>query len=437
MPKDATTGAAGTSTTLLPSPVNESWPTAGWRTSAPEAVGMSSRALASLVDFGGANDVDSVLVTRHGQIVAEAYYPPFVPGLKHALNSATKTVVGALVGIAVQRGLLATLDQPVLEALGAHDAANSDAHKRAVTLQHLLDMDSGLAWQEPLAGRPETVFEMTQSPDWTRFVLDRPMAQAPGSGFNYSSGNSHLLSALLSRHTQQSALAFAQQHLFAPLGIDDVTWPSDPQGVSMGGYGLFMQPRDMAKLGYLFLRRGRWQDQQLLSPAWFDRVEHASVPMPSIANSTLRMFYANGFWCAPEYHAYMAMGMLRQVILVMPRLDVVAVFTGRKHYPMSDVFKLLEQAVDDGAAPPNQDATECARAGTARGSRKDLRHDLRVSAQSIRHAHAAPDAGGSGAAARLDRGARAPEHRAQHVIWRPNRPSGLFPPRRCACHRRP
>ena len=152
------------------------------------------------------------------------------------------------------------------------------------------------------------------------------MAQAPGAGFNYDSGAWHLLTAIVSRRTDGDTLSFAQHELFAPLGITDVTWRRDPQGVPIGGFGLFMHPRDMAKIGYLYLHGGKCEGRQILPSKWPDRVFHPQVDMHL---GPLR--YANGWWSIPEKHAYMAVGFLRQLIVVLPESDAVAVVTGRAH----------------------------------------------------------------------------------------------------------
>jgi CubicO group peptidase (beta-lactamase class C family) len=115
---------------------------------------------------------------------------------------------------------------------------------------------------------------MGRSPVWVQYILDRPMQSAPGDEFNYNSGNQHLLSAILTKLTGMSTLEYAKAKLFAPLGINDLDWWRDPQGITIGGFGLFLQPRDMAKIGYLYLRNGAWEGKQLLPPAWIDKVNH-------------------------------------------------------------------------------------------------------------------------------------------------------------------
>ena len=320
------------------------WPTAGWSVSTPEEQGMSSNALADLVDFGAANEMDSLLAIRHGQIVVEAHYAPFRPGIKHVVNSATKAIIGTLAGIAFKEGVLGPLEQPVVELFPERRVANVDANKKAMTLSSLLDLTSGLDWREPLTNAvPETMLQMTRSRDWAGFVLDRPMAQAPGLAFNYNSGSWHLLSAILTKQTQRNTLDYAKQTLFMPLGITDVTWQHDPQGIPIGGFGLFMYPRDMAKIGYLYLHQGRWAEQQILDPGWVDRVNDARVDMH--LGTSPSFHYAAGWWTIPEKHAYMAVGYLRQLIVVLPDTDAVAVVTGKMHYPIVALIDRINGAV--------------------------------------------------------------------------------------------
>jgi hypothetical protein len=170
-------------------------------------------------------------------------------------------------------------------------------------------------------------------------VLDRPTAQAPGASFNYNSGTWHLLSAIIGWQTGGDTLEFATQKLFKPLGITDVAWRRDPMRIPIGGYGLFLQPRDMAKIGYLYLRGGQWEGTQVLPPQWVAKVFNPQVDMHI---GSLR--YANGWWAIPEKRAYMAVGFLRQLIVVLPEIDTVVVATGRKFYPFTPLIDLVVDA---------------------------------------------------------------------------------------------
>jgi CubicO group peptidase (beta-lactamase class C family) len=308
---------------------------------------MDSKELAKLVDFGTTLSLDSLLVVRHGKIVAEAYYAPYAAGIPHEKYSATKAVISTLMSIASKDGLLDSPSHRVLDFFDRPSIANLDDSKKAITVQNLLDMTSGIEWR-----MPDSMFEMERSPDWVKFVLDRPMSSAPGDVFNYSNGNAHLLSAIITKITGMSALEYGKAKLFGPLGINDLTWGHDPQGISNGGQGLYLQPRDMAKIGYLYLRNGAWEGKQLLPSDWIDKVTHAKVDPHAPGEPEFR--YSNFFWVLPDEHVYMASGYHGQVIMVFPDLDVVAVTTGRDNYPLSKLAGDISSSVkSDTALPPD------------------------------------------------------------------------------------
>ena len=194
--------------------------------------------------------------------------------------------------------------------------------------------------------------EMERTRDWVRYVLDRPMTQAPGSAFNYNSGNSQLLSAIVTRATGLRAEKFAVESLFQPMGVVDFDWNVDPTGLSTGGFGLQMTTRDMAKLGTLYLQDGMWDGKRLLPPGWTDRPRQARVAMN--LGTPDEFFYADGWWVAPARGLQMLAGMNRQVILLRPSKGLVVVTTGRAPWRWERFFDLLESAVrSDRALPPD------------------------------------------------------------------------------------
>jgi len=195
---------------------------------------------------------------------------------------------------------------------------------------------------------------MERSPNWVRFILDRPMATAPGDTFNYNSGNTHLVSAIITKLTGMSAWDYAKARLFGPLGISASDWWHDPQGVSTGGNGLSMLPRDMAKIGYLYLRNGEWEDKRLLPSDWIDKVSHATVNMNLHGESDMR--YSNFFWALPNKHVYMAVGYHCQLIMVFTELDIVAVTTARDFCPFSKLADSISNAVKSEGAMPSDPA---------------------------------------------------------------------------------
>lgn len=334
------------------------WPTAQWQTSTPEEQGMDSAALAKLVAFGTTRSFDSLLVTRHGRLVLDAYYAPFTSDMPHTINSSTKAVVATLTAMAYKDGLLDRLDHPMLDFFADRKVADVDERKKAVTVQHLLNMTSGLEWDEGFEGGPEqSMRDMGASPDWVKFILDRPMAHAPGETFYYNSGGSHLLSAIVSKLTGKNTADYANERLFGPLGIAPPFWRRDPQRLPIGGFGLAMRPRDMAKLGYLYLRNGEWEGKRLLPADFLEAVGHASVSMNARSDPALR--YANQFWAIPGKHVYMAVGYHCQVIMVLPEQDIVAVMTARDFCPFGRLADDISGAVKtDSALPANPAAAD-------------------------------------------------------------------------------
>jgi CubicO group peptidase (beta-lactamase class C family) len=299
------------------------WPTKAWQVSTPEEQGMDSASLARLIEAVGGYKQDSLMIIRHGNIVAEAYYAPYVAGISHDLRSVTKSIVSTLTAIELQHGLLDSVDHPILDLFSDKNISNIDDNKRAITVQSLLDMTSGIDWKEKAYTPDETVMRMYESPDRTEFVLSQPMSNPPGTKFYYNSGNPYVLSALITRKTGQSAFEFAKQELFGPLGITSARWGRvDAQGVSDGEAGLSLAPHDMARIGYLYLHDGSWDGKQIIPSSWVDRAKQGSISASS------GFHYANLWWSLPEKGAYMARGRHSQLILVLPKLDIVAVMTG-------------------------------------------------------------------------------------------------------------
>jgi CubicO group peptidase (beta-lactamase class C family) len=227
------------------------WPTKEWLTSTAEEQGMDSSAVAKLVGYGGSHNFDSLLVVRHGRIVTEAYYAPYTADIPHEIFSSTKAVTGTLLGMVYKDGLLDRLDHPMLDFFADRQVANVDDRKKAITVQNLLDMTSGLDWDQGFqGGKQQSMNDLYRSSNWTQFILDRPMAHPPGEVYNYSNGNPDLISAIITKLTRKLAEDYARERLFDPLGIVDWHWDRDPQGLTIGEGMLYLLPRDMAKIGF-------------------------------------------------------------------------------------------------------------------------------------------------------------------------------------------
>lgn len=265
-------------------------------------------------------NIDSVLIARNGYMVVDAYVHPFSPDSKHVIHSCTKSIISALVGIAIEEGYIESVQQPVLDFFPERTVAHLDASKEAMTLEHLLTMSSGLNCRDSYLYRWRGLYQMEQSQDWVQFMLDLPMAEEPGTRFEYCNGASFLLSAIIQETTGMSASAFAEKYLFSSLGISDVEWPSNPQGITIGWGDLRMRPHDMAKIGYLYLNQGQWDGKQILPSAWVEASTCKHI------SATLQDGYGYQWWVA-DNGVYMALGYAGQFIFVVPEQALVVVFT--------------------------------------------------------------------------------------------------------------
>jgi CubicO group peptidase (beta-lactamase class C family) len=319
----------------------------GWQTASAESVGLDPAPLeAATNEIGGGafGRVDSMLVVRQGRLVHEAYFNGFDRDRLHDLRSATKSMTSALVGIAIDQGLLTGVDEPVLPRLGG-DAGlqNFDPRKRAITVEHLLTMTPGLACDDWNAASPGNEEKMYKERDWVKFILDLPMVADPGTRYGYCTGGVVTLGAVVGNASGQRADAYARQVLFGPLGITRAEWQLTPTGAVDTGGHIHMRPRDMAKFGQLFLQRGLWNGQRVVSEAWVDR--STSFRVRTISNEEYgylwwrRATQRNGV----PVQTFYAIGNGGQHIIVAPGLDLVAVFTGSNY----DATALLPQQVFD------------------------------------------------------------------------------------------
>lgn len=334
----------------VPSWGQEYWPTHGWRNTTPEQQGMDSDKLREALDYAQQRDLNihSMLIVRNGYLVLEAYFYPYNERHVHDVASVTKAITSTLVGIAIQKGKIKSIQEPVLGFFSENAVANNEARKQKLTVEHLLTMTSGLQC-EP-RNNELTLLQMKQSDNWVKFMINLPMAEEPGRKFVYCSGGMHLLSGIISRVSGESAYDFARSSLFEPLGIRDAVWPSDPQGVRHGWGNLHLHPRDMAKIGYLWLNRGIWNGRRLISADWVDQ----STRVHAGAGSDNE--YGYGLWIRSGAGLYEALGRGGQRISVVPSKNMIVVFTGGGFDP-GEIGKFLLAAVkSDQPLPENRAA---------------------------------------------------------------------------------
>ncbi|MDX1513836.1 MAG: serine hydrolase, partial [Gammaproteobacteria bacterium] len=323
-----------------------------WYVAAPSVLGVDAARLAAAVaESGEMPGVYGFLLLRDGYLVEERYWREGTKDKPHNLKSASKSVISALVGIAIAKGYFG-LDQPLIELLPQAKRYLDDPVKRRITVRHLLTMTSGL---EPTSY--QSYNEWVVSRHWIREALERPLLSEPGAEYHYSTANSHLLSAVIAASTGMSTRAFAEKELFGPMGIAVHGWQVDPDGIHVGGNNLSLLPRDMAKFGQLYLDNGRWENRQLV-PGWW--VEAATAPS---GRDPHQVYGSYGYlWFAGPLGpgSFTAVGYGGQYIVVSPRDDVVMVVTSTLESKgdawESELFDLLRLGVlgslQDPSMPP-------------------------------------------------------------------------------------
>ncbi len=313
----------------MPTPRDDVWPTEAWPTSTPEEQGVSSAALAEGIEAALAEGLPlhSLLVIRHGRVVLDTTFHPFAPGLVHDIASCTKSITATLVGIALDRGDIPTLDRTALSYFPDRPSPADASKKGAITLSHLLTMTSGLDCRAGPAGDLPLVLGMMATTDWAGYVLDRPMAAKPGREFTYCGPGSHLLSVILRKATGRPVRDYAQEHLFGPLGITSAQWLTDPATGDVRGWGdLAMTPGDLARIGTLYLHGGLWNGRRVLSGTFVEAATRRHMPVRGMGP-------LDGYgyqWWTSSGGFFVALGRGGQVLLVAPRLDLVVVITGEE-----------------------------------------------------------------------------------------------------------
>jgi CubicO group peptidase (beta-lactamase class C family) len=320
----------------MPGAGDDKWPVA-----APESVGLSSATLCPLVawlDGSKQSNVHAVVVARHGALVFEHYFSgsdeqwgqavgevAFGRETKHDERSMTKSVVALVFGIAVDHGWIKSVDEPVLSFFPEY-ADLRTPEKDKITLRHLLTMSAGLKWHEtgvPPVDLANSQIGMDNASDIYRFVLEQKVVAPPGRTWNYSSGLTEVLAAVLKKATGKPLDELARKILFEPLGITDFAWHKYAPPIAAGG--LRLRPRDLAKIGQLVLQHGSWNGTQLVSASWVATATSQQINDPTAAS------YGYQFWLdrspvqKQEVNWAIGIGWGGQRLYIAPELDLVVV----------------------------------------------------------------------------------------------------------------
>ncbi|WP_377890865.1 serine hydrolase domain-containing protein [Alkalihalobacillus sp. R86527] len=320
------------------------WPTEVWQTSTPESVGMNSSLLGNMFQHIEDENIpmEGMLIIKDGYIVSEKYGGNFDEETPHPIYSVTKSITSALVGGAVQQGAIESVESKALNYLNAENITNLDKWKRNLTIQDFLTMKSGLEFPEQTEKgfyQSDTWKEFMEASDPASFIMNRPLSDNPDK-WNYSTGDARVVSKILHEATGMKLSDYAEEYLFSPLGISEVEWPTDRSGSSFGGTGIEMKPRDIAKIGYLYLKEGKWEEKQVLPEGW---VQESIQPYGDTNGNFDGDHYGYFFWLKSinGYDTYRGMGLYGQYLVVVPELDLIVVQTSNG----MDVDPLLEEYV--------------------------------------------------------------------------------------------
>jgi CubicO group peptidase (beta-lactamase class C family) len=341
----------------------------GWSTASLQSVGMKENYISTIarnVNDGVYTEVHSVLIVKDDKLVFEEYWPghdfaisgppyhgtyvQFDRNRPHNTHSATKSITSALVGIAIQSGSIHSVSDSIFAYLPKHQSLRNQGRER-ITIEHALKMASGLAWNEgdvALTSYQNDLMRFNASTDPIQYLLSKPLATEPGTSFYYNGGTVDLLGVIIANAEETSLPMFSRTTLFGPLGITNYAWQTlSPSGITCAHGDIYMTPRDMAKFGYLFLKKGLWNGAQIISSEWVQQstsnhISPGGAPVDGYGYLWWIKTYRSG---GAEYNAFRADGWGGQQIVVFPGLNMVLVFTGANYTTGVPCDQIVERYV--------------------------------------------------------------------------------------------
>jgi CubicO group peptidase (beta-lactamase class C family) len=324
--------------------------------SVPEAEGISSKAIITFLDSAATNtrtEFHSFMLLRHGKVIAEGWWDPYRPDLIHTMYSASKSFTSTAVGFAVKEKKL-SIEDKIISFFPDKLPDSISPYLEQLKVKHLLMMSTGQRREPP-----------TTTQDWVKSYLETPVEIEPGTRYRYSSLATFMLSAIVQKVSGQKVIDYLTPRLFEPLGIEGIDWETAPGDINTGGWGLRVKTEDMAKLGQLYLNKGKWNGKQLLPEKWVEEATSLKIQQrpeftQSKRDSSLDdvQGYCYQFWRA-RHNSYQANGAFGQFILIIPEKDAVVVLTANSNDMWGEldmVWKYLYPAMKDDPLPADEES---------------------------------------------------------------------------------
>jgi CubicO group peptidase (beta-lactamase class C family) len=319
--------------------------------SSPEAQGVASADIRAYVEAADlkVNTLHSFMLVRHGHVIAECWWKPEAADKPHVMHSLSKSFTSTAVGLAIAEGKL-NIDDHVLKFFPEDAPPEPSENLKAMRVRDLLTMTCGNETEAKF--KPET--------PWVKTFLAQPVPFKPGTHFQYNTPGSYMLSAIVTKVTGQTVLDYLKPRLFEPLGIENPTWQASPQGISCGGFGLFIRTEDIAKFGLLYLQKGKWNGKQLVPASWVEvatskQVENKDAPSGRGNKPDWQQGYGFQFWQS-QHGAFRGDGANGQLCIVLPDQDAVIAITadtGNMQAEINVVWDKLLPAFHPASLPPN------------------------------------------------------------------------------------
>ena len=316
----------------------------GWKITSLETEGVDSEKINELIRSilnKRFKNIHSIVLVKNGKLVLDEYFYGYDRNTKHQLHSVSKSITSILLGIAIDQGMVQGVDEKVYQFFPEYKGTRWIDQKYDIDVENVLTMSAGIDWDEQshrLTDRRNDIVAAIYSDDWLQYVLDKRQIEPPGKRFNYSGGLNLLLGGIIQHSSDMYADKFAEKYLFGPLGISDYRWHRHPDGTINTQGGLSLRPRDMAKIGYLFLKGGRWHGRQIVSQNWVSESTRTHIPAYFGLGYGYQWYRGQTTVNREVFETFFAWGRGGQCIFVIPEFDLVAVFTSRPYDNSYGVF---------------------------------------------------------------------------------------------------